>query len=97
MRNCQGKICRYKCRCNNRFNHTEEELSVYRQITHFWDGGIDYYTGSEMIKHMKMKKLNEKYKRIQKENVMAGLGRAGQGSTERPVRIGPQTYRFLDP
>ena len=76
--NCGGKLCRYKCRCENRFKLTEEEISVYRQITHYWDGGVDYYTGNELIKHRKMKKLREEYKLLQKQNIKPGLVQAGK-------------------
>ena len=76
--NCGGRLCRYKCRCENRFKLTEEEISVYRQITHYWDGGVDYYTGNELIKHRKMVKLREEYKLLQKQNIKPGLVQAGK-------------------
>ena len=80
IENCNGKeinLCRYKCRCDNRFKHTEEEISVYRQITHYWDGGVDYYTGNELIKHRQMVNLREKYKLLEKSNIKAGLVQSG--------------------
>ena len=73
INHCYGKLCRYKCRCENRFKLTEEEISVYRQITHYWDGGVDYYTGNELIKYREMENLKEKYKLLEKPNLKSGL------------------------
>jgi len=45
---------------------------------HYWDGGVDYYTGNELIKHRKMVKLREEYKLLQKQNIKPGLVQAGK-------------------
>lgn len=94
LNNCGGKICRYKCRCNNRFKHTEEERSVYRQIIHYWDGGIDYYTGSELIKYNKKQKYRQRYKLLLKENIAAGLG--GVGGVGMATQAALKQYRQCD-
>ena len=60
-KNCQGKICRHKCRCEYRFTHTYAELHVYRQITHFWDGGTDYYTGCNLKKYTKKQSIERRF------------------------------------
>ena len=57
---CQGKICRHKCRCEYRFIHTYGERHVYRQITHVWDGGTDYYTGSNLKKYTKNQSITRR-------------------------------------
>ena len=49
---CHGKICRHKCRCEYRFIHTYDEIRVYQRITRVWDGGSDYYTGSNLKKYI---------------------------------------------
>ena len=58
---CHGKICRHKCRCQYRFIHTYEEIQVYRQITHVWDGGADYYTGSNLEKYTKQQSITRRF------------------------------------
>ena len=58
---CQGKICRHKCRCEYRFTHTYAELHVYRQITNFWDGGTDYYTGCNLKKYTKKQSIRRRF------------------------------------
>ena len=58
---CQGKICRHKCRCEYRFTHTYAELHVYRKITHFWDGGTDYYTGCNLKKYTKNQSIKRRF------------------------------------
>ena len=58
---CQGKICRHKCRCEYRFIHTYGERHVYRQITHVWDGGTDYYTGSNLKKYVKKQSITRRF------------------------------------
>ena len=58
---CQGKICRYKCRCKYRFTHTYAERHAYRQITHVWDGGTDYYTGCNLKKYTKKQSIERRF------------------------------------
>ena len=61
INDCQGKICRHKCRCEYRFIHTYGERHVYRQITHVWDGGTDYYTGSNLKKYTKKQSITRRF------------------------------------
>ena len=58
---CQGKICRHKCRCEYRFTHTYDEIHVYRQITNVWDGGTDYYTGCNLKKYIKKQSIQRRF------------------------------------
>ena len=69
---CQGKICRYKCRCEYRFIHTYDEIHVYRQITRVWDGGTDYYTGCKLKKYAKKQSITRRYTRYQSKINDAG-------------------------
>ena len=71
-KNCQGKICRHKCRCEYRFTHTYAELHVYRQITHFWDGGTDYYTGCNLKKYTKQQSIKRRFTAYQSKMNVEG-------------------------
>lgn len=71
INDCQGKICRHKCRCAFRFIHSFGERQVYRQITHVWDGGNDYYTGSQLKKYNKRRSIT---RRFRQSEVAAGRG-----------------------
>ena len=62
INDCQGKICRHKCRCEFRFIHSFGERQVYRQITHVWDGGNDYYTGSQLKQYNKRRSITRRFR-----------------------------------
>ena len=72
INDCQGKICRQKCRCEYRFIHTYGERHVYRQITHVWDGGTDYYTGSNLKKYTKKQSITRRFTAYQSKLNVAG-------------------------
>ena len=75
INDCKGKICRYKCRCKYRFLHTYAERHAYRQITHVWDGGTDYYTGCNLKKYTKKQSIKRRFTAYQSK--MNVEGRSG--------------------
>ena len=87
VNDCQGKICRHKCRCAYRFIHSFGERHVYRQITHVWDGGNDYYTGSQLKKYNKRRTIALRFRHSE---VAAGQGLPNSGQS-RPVRTNTST------